>query len=643
MRPLPDRTRWLAAALMVLCAHSAAAQDIATGFEFNDVSGQFTLGGTPRTATFSGGEAKSVGVLSLYHGGVRSWMIDAGGTGTIDFGTPSANLVFFFRDQAGDVDSVLTATDSSGEVLASFAGTTAWIRVDLSGAPPVARITLVNNAAPGTPSRYAVIDDFSSTAFESIALEDPIPEPIPTSGVEVALETVATGLTAPNWGTHAGDGSNRLFVVDQAGVVHAIDLASGARSAFLDVSARLVPLGAFGPGSFDERGLLGLAFHPDYPNNGLLYTYTSEPADAVADFPLPAGVAANHQSVVSEWSVPSPESPASVVDPASRRELFRVGQPQFNHDGGALAFGPNGMLFVSLGDGGSADDQGAGHSEGGNGQDPANVLGTILRIDVDGNDAANGQYGIPANNPFRSQAMHAEEIYAYGLRNPFRISFDSSTGDLYIADVGQNDVEEIDLGMSGANYGWRFKEGSFFFDANDAGPGFVIGDDPGVPQGLVDPIAEYDHDEGAAIIGGFVYRGAGIPELAGRYVFGDFQGRVFHLNEFDEITELSLPEFDSFVLGFGEDESGQVYVMANDTGVPFDTTGVVLRVPEPTPNVLQGTALLALLGTTWARRRTRRKRESLPQPILVDGGVRSSWLELKRGGGSGTRRTCWIS
>lgn len=605
MQSLP-RIRWLSAAFCLLCASAATAQDIVTGFEFNDTSGEFVLGVAPETATFMGGEAKSIGVLSLYHGGVRSWMIDAGGTGTIDFETPAAALVFFFRDQTSDVDSLLTATDSSGQVLAAFAGThTAWTRVDLSGAAPVARITLVNNATPGAQGRYAVIDDLSSTAFESVPLADPIPDPIPTSFVELSLETITSGLTAPNWGTHAGDGSNRLFVADQPGIVYAIDLSSGIKSVFLDASARLVPLGAFGPGSFDERGLLGLAFHPNYAQNGLLYTYTSEPADSAADFPLAGGIAANHQSVVSEWSVPAPGSLASIVDPASHRELLRIDEPQFNHDGGALAFAPDGMLFVSLGDGGNADDQGDGHSEGGNGQDPDNVLGTILRIDVDGNDSANSQYGIPTDNPFVGQAMRAEEIYAYGLRNPFRISFDSLTGDLYIADVGQNDIEEIDLGVSGANYGWPFQEGSFFFDDNDAGPGFVIGDDPGVPQSLVDPIAEYDHDEGAAIIGGFVYRGEDVPELDGSYVFGDFQGRVFHLNDQDEIAEFTLPDFDAFVLGFGEDENGRLYVMANDSGVPFDQTGVVLRVPEPAEGVLYVTALLALVTLGYAERRNR--------------------------------------
>ena len=186
-------------------------------------------------------------------------------------------------------------------------------------------------------------------------LEDPIPEPIPKAGLAVRLETVATGLTAPNWGTAAPGRPQRLFVVDQTGQLWNISLTSGGKRLFLDVSSRLVPLGAFGPGTFDERGFLGVAFHPAYAANGLLYTYTSEPVDGPADFStLPPGTSPDHQNVVIEWRVPNPADGDAV--PTSPRVLLRIDQPQFNHNAGALNFGPDGLLYIATGDGGGADD-----------------------------------------------------------------------------------------------------------------------------------------------------------------------------------------------------------------------------------------------------------------------------------------------
>ena len=424
-------------------------------------------------------------------------------------------------------------------------------------------------------------------------LEDPIPEPIRKGRVEVGLELVAEGLTAPNWGTFAPGQSGRLFVTDQDGILWAIDLQRGGKRVFLDVSDRLVELGAFGPGTFDERGLLGVAFHPDYAANGLLYTYTSEPVDGEADFStMPAGEEPNHQSVIAEWTVPNPTSRRSMVDPGSRRELLRIDQPQFNHDGGALNFGPDGQLYISLGDGGAADDQGVGHSPQGNGQDPSNPLGTILRIDPQGSNSANGQYGIPADNPFVGMEGFVEEIFAYGFRNPFRFSFDRDTGTLWAGDVGQNDIEEVDIVESGDNYGWRIKEGTFCFDPNGDDPGFVFDCGPGdAPPDLIDPVAEYDHDEGIAVIGGFVYRGSDVDALAGRYVFGDYScpctrdyGRVFFLREDGQIRELRFQDrrlLRLWLLGFAEDADGELYVLGNHTGIPFENTGEVLRITSP--------------------------------------------------------------
>ena len=419
---------------------------------------------------------------------------------------------------------------------------------------------------------------------------------------EFELELIADGFTTPVLGIHAPGKNKQLFVVDQVGTITAVKLQPDRHGGvpdsftFLDVGTTgldlLVPLGAFGPGSFDERGFLGLAFHPDYRKNGLLYTYTSEPLDSgTADFPIPdtgeppAGNAS--LTVIREWRVDNPKRPGSVVDPTSSRVVVRIEQPQFNHNGGDIAFGPDGMLYIALGDGGSADDQGAGHPNGGNGQDlsEGNLLGKILRIDPEGSDSANGQYGIPEDNPF-VDAPGADEIFAYGFRNPFRMSFDTRTGRLYAADVGQNDIEEIDLVVSGGNYGWPIKEGTFLFDMNGDGPGFTTVNSPGAPAGLIDPIAQYDHDEGTSVTGGFVYRGNRVKDLRGTYVFGDFtasfagpQGRLFHIDQSGELAELipASGPVGMFLTGFGQDRKGELYVMGQQGFAPVGATGQIFK------------------------------------------------------------------
>jgi glucose/arabinose dehydrogenase len=411
-------------------------------------------------------------------------------------------------------------------------------------------------------------------------------------GLDITLEEVASGLTAPNWGTAVPgcpDLANRLVVTDQNGMLWAIDVTTGDKMVLLDASANLVSLGIGGPGTFDERGFLGVALHPAFAENGLLYTYTSEPVNGVADFStMPEGEAANHQSVLREWQVPEPCNAMSVVNPESVRVLLRVDEPQFNHNAGAVVFGPDAMLYVAFGDGGAADDQGVGHVEGGNGQNPSNILGSIIRIDPQGTDAPNGQYGIPADNPFVGIEGFLPEIYAYGFRNPFRFSFDSLTGAMYIADVGQNDIEEVSLGVAGGNFGWNRKEGTFCFDPNGDEAGFAYvclpEDDT---TGLIDPIVEYGHTEGIAVVGGFVNRGVAVPPLHGKYVFGDYtlpdilSGRLFYLAPGPEIREFDLGEgvvLGMSVLGFGQDAAGELYVMANATGTPSGETGVVLRI-----------------------------------------------------------------
>ena len=476
----------------------------------------------------------------------------------------------------------------------------------------------------------------------------PIPAPIAMdSKAFVALKDLVTagqGLVAPSWGTAAPGDRQHLFVTDTVGKLWAINTADGSKNLVLDLSGLLVQdLGQEIPSlpGYDERGLLGAAFHPAYRRNGLIYTFTSEPFDLgiLADFPIRGlfpSHSPNNRSVISEWRVINPRAAEPTVF-GGRRVLLRIDHPELNHNGGALNFGRDGFLYISLGDGGNANDQDAigGHNPSiGNGQDRSSVLGKILRIDPGHSTSGNGQYGIPRSNPFAGPGSPGgeagctdglcDEIWAYGLRNPFRFSFDTGTGNLLVGDVGQNKIEEVDVIRRGGNYGWHYKEGSFFFQPNGtdgSGNGFVSKQNcANVPTaGLIDPVAEYDHDEGLAIVGGFVYRGSGIPALQGHYVFGDYArtfasaqpgGRLFHIKgnglsggrpSQRTITELrikgNLP-VGLAIFGFGQDSKGELYVLGNTSGVPAPRdqqgnlleTGVIKKlVPASKPAVANST------------------------------------------------------
>lgn len=476
--------------------------------------------------------------------------------------------------------------------------------------PALHAAMIVSNHIPGyrcRPHRFSMRGNFNvlpAPEPEPEPLEDPLPDPILPGDIAVELETVASGLTAPVLLTHAGDGTDRLFIVDQPGTIWVLENGELLETPFLDIVDRVHMPGFFGSldvNDFDERGLLGLAFHPGFgdpnsPGYQKLYTYSSEMVDGPADFttpPLPAGEAFDHQSVVAEWA--ADVAYPNMVDPNTRREILRIDQPQFNHNGGMLAFGPDGLLYISVGDGGAADDVANGHGPTGNGQNINTAHGSILRIDPldplltpDSLDAvsANGAYRVPAGNPLVG-VEGVDEIYAYGFRNPWRFSFDSLNGDLIAADVGQNFVEEIDIVQAGGNYGWNLKEGTFRFDPDT---GNVHDGVDGLPESLIDPVAQYDHDEGISITGGFVYRGNAIAELRGKYVFGDFSSSFFDADgrllyaDLDTglIQELILGtdmrELGLYVKAFGQDAAGELYVLAGPALGPFGDTGVVLKI-----------------------------------------------------------------
>ncbi|MEO7135595.1 MAG: PQQ-dependent sugar dehydrogenase [Vicinamibacterales bacterium] len=417
------------------------------------------------------------------------------------------------------------------------------------------------------------------------------PTPIPKGPVYVQMSPIATGLTSPVSMATPRDGSGRLFIVQQTGQVRILRGGAVLATPFLDVSARLVALGS----GYDERGLLGFAFHPDFananaPGFGRVYTYTSEPLAGAADFTVPNGGAFNHQSVIAEWQVSSVNP--DVIDPATRREVLRIDQPQATHNAGDLHFrAADGYLYLALGDGGGANDVGIGHNAAiGNGQDRSNVLGKLLRIDplhpslTSGSPnpmSANGKYRVPATNPFVGQSGLVAEIYNYGFRNPYRFSFDAPTDQLVIADVGQNNIEEIDLGTAGGNFGWNRKEGSFLFNSSTG----TIANDPNPDPAYLNPIAQYSHTDGQAVIGGHVYRGALLPGLAGQYVFGDyalFSGRLFHASLVSgSIVEFRLgltdPPLGLYLKGFGRDHRGELYALADANSGPSGTGGQVLK------------------------------------------------------------------
>jgi glucose/arabinose dehydrogenase len=354
--------------------------------------------------------------------------------------------------------------------------------------------------------------DDADAGGEDVAGESAGDVPIPPLRLDLRWD----GFEQPLHLTHAGDGSGRVFVSEKTGRAYSID-AGGTRALYLDLSADV--------STNSERGLLSIAFSPAFADDAAVYaSYTDRTGT----------------SIVSRFT-----EVAGRLDAGSETVLLAIEQPYANHNGGLIAFGPDGHLYVGLGDGGSGGDP------GNRAQDQTTLLGKMLRIDVSG-----AGYAIPPDNPFADGADGRPEIWALGLRNPWRFSFDRVSGDLWIGDVGQNAWEEIDRqpGSSdgGENYGWRVFEGTHVFEP----------DDP-APKAPVEPVHEYPRGDGVSVTGGFVYRGEAMPGLQGVYVFGDYgSGTVWGLEARDGAWErTTLFDTDLSIASFGEDESGELYVI----------------------------------------------------------------------------------
>lgn len=361
-----------------------------------------------------------------------------------------------------------------------------------------------------------------SAQDEPVTSLDTAPNP-----ADYAFEQVVGGLTNPLYMTSADDGSSRLFILEQPGRIWLIKDGNRVSTPFLDIS-NVVSQAILS--SYSEQGLLGLAFHPDYAENGTFFVHYNDRSG---------------DTVIARYQVLA-DNP-DVADPASEEVILTHSQPFPNHNGGEIAFGPDGYLYIALGDGGSAGDP------ENNGQDPTVLLGKILRIDINGE----APYAIPEDNPANTlNSALAPEIWAWGLRNPWRLSFDRATGDLYIADVGQNQWEEVNFQPAGSaggeNYGWRPLEGTHQYSGEPA------------PEDAVPPIAEYDHSLGCSISGGYVYRGEALPALQGAYLFGDWcSGRIWasYRDSTGTWQTIEFMETGRTISSFGEDEQGELYIL----------------------------------------------------------------------------------
>lgn len=416
----------------------------------------------------------------------------------------------------------------------------------------------------------------------------------------IGLKMIAEGFTSPTALIPLEDDSGRFLVADQIGIIHLLTREGAkAEQPFFDARSRLAKLNQ----SFDERGLLGLALHPRFKENRKVYLTYSAPLRPSAPkdwFNAPDFKASDTSTLrVSEFKVLPNDS--GRADPASERVLLEIDKPYMNHNAGCIAFGPDGYLYISVGDGGNANDEGRGHSPQGNGQDTTVLLGKILRIDVDKGDP----YGIPSDNPFADGKKGRPEIFAYGIRNSWRISFDrGGSHELFAGDVGQTMFEEVNIIQRGGNYGWNIREGFHCFNRQD--PLHPRENCPNVGasgEPLLDPILEYKNinghrkdpeARGISVTGGYIYRGKALPQLEGKYLFGDWS-RNFVLPDgvllvatrpgpsagknwsLEPLKLVSPEKVGAFIVAFGQDADGELYVLTNGRNAVTGNTGKVYK------------------------------------------------------------------
>lgn len=371
------------------------------------------------------------------------------------------------------------------------------------------------------------------------------------TALTIRLHEIAGGLHSPVAAAFTPEGL--MLVCEQTGVIRSIENGKLSDTSFLDLQSKLVKISA----AYDERGLLGIALHPDYSSNKKFYVYYSAPSQQIGS---------DHKSVLAEFKTSSNPHQA---DATSERIILTVEQPESNHNGGNIKFGPDGYLYIGMGDGGGAGDM---HGPSGNGQNLNTLLGKILRIDVNTTKA----YGIPADNPFVGKPAKPE-IWAYGLRNPWRFSFDRKTGRLFVADVGQNTYEEVNIVEKGGNYGWKIMEATHCFEpAKNC-----------KTEGLKLPINEYDHKTGISITGGFVYNGKSLKGLTDKYLFADWTGPVFYLENSENtwirksIELAGKPAGDLKILSFAEDNDAELYILTNQEVGPKTVKGAVYKLVNP--------------------------------------------------------------